>query len=54
MISGGGTPTVNATFAVSAMDSQSVATFFKNNGATLVAALNQAMRNGAALRGVTS
>jgi len=55
MIAGGGTaPSVNATFAVSAMDSQSVATFFKNNGATLVAALNQATRNGAALRGVTS
>jgi hypothetical protein len=53
MINGGGAPSVNATFAVSAMDSQSVATFFKNNGATLVAALNQAMRNGAALRGVT-
>lgn len=54
MINGGGAPAVNATFAVSAMDSQSVATFFKNNGATLVAALNQAMRNGAALRGVTN
>jgi hypothetical protein len=52
MINGGGAPSVNATFAVSAMDSQSVATFFKNNGATLVAALNQAMRNGAALRGM--
>jgi hypothetical protein len=51
MIAGGGSaPSVNATFAVSAMDSQSVATFFKNNGATLVAALNQAMRNGSALR----
>ncbi len=37
-------------FNVSAMDSQSVATFFKNNGATLVAAINQAMRNGSALR----
>jgi hypothetical protein len=53
MIAGGGAaPSVNATFAVSAMDAQSVATFFKNNGATLVAALNQAMRNGAALRGM--
>ena len=51
MIAGGGSaPSVNATFAVSAMDSQSVATFFRNNGATLVAALNQAMRNGSALR----
>lgn len=37
-------------FNVSAMDSQSVATFFKNNGANLVAAINQAMRNGSALR----
>jgi hypothetical protein len=51
MIAGGGpAPSINATFAVSAMDSQSVATFFKNNGATLVAALNQAMRNGSVLR----
>jgi hypothetical protein len=51
MIAGGGAaPSVNATFAVSAMDSQSVATFFKNNGSTLVAALNQAMRNGSVLR----
>lgn len=46
----GSTPSVNATFAVSAMDGQSVATFFKNNGATLVAALNQAIRNGSVLR----
>ncbi|MGA8758831.1 MAG: hypothetical protein WB611_21475 [Stellaceae bacterium] len=37
-------------FNVSAMDSQSVATFFKNNGANLVSAINQAMRNGSALR----
>ena len=51
MISGGGGNTApNVTFAVSAMDSQSVSTFFKNNGATLVAALNQAVRNGSALR----
>jgi hypothetical protein len=37
-------------FNVSAMDSQSVATFFKNNGANLVSAINQAMRNGSAMR----
>ena len=36
------------------MDSQSVAAFFKNNGAAVVAGINQAMRNGAALRGVAS
>jgi hypothetical protein len=50
MIAGGGSPSVTANFSVSAMDSQSVATFFKNNGATLVTAINQAMRNGSALR----
>jgi hypothetical protein len=50
MIAGGGNAAPNVTFAVSAMDSQSVAAFFKNNGATLVAALNQAMRNGSMLR----
>ncbi len=54
LASGGSPPSVNATFAVSAIDSQSVATFFKNNGATLVAALNQAMRNGSMLRGTAS
>jgi hypothetical protein len=49
MIAGGG-PTVGAVnFSVSAMDSQSVAAFFKNNGPTLVAAINQAMRNGSSL-----
>jgi hypothetical protein len=47
----GGAPPVN--FNVTAMDSQSVATFFKNNGAVLVAAINTAMRNGSALRGAT-
>jgi hypothetical protein len=50
MIAGGSTSPPNVTFAVSAMDAQSVATFFKNNGATLVTAINQAMRNGSALR----
>ena len=35
MPGGGGRRSVNATFAVSAMDSQSVATSFKNNGSTL-------------------
>jgi hypothetical protein len=47
---GGGSAAPNVTFAVSAMDSQSVAAFFKNNGATLVSAINNAMRNGSALR----
>jgi hypothetical protein len=50
MIAGGGNAAPNVTFAVSAMDSQSVATFFRNNGATLIAAINQATRNGSALR----
>ena len=47
---GGGSVAPNVTFAVSAMDSQSVTAFFKNNGATLVSAINNAMRNGSALR----
>ncbi len=47
---GGGSAAPNVTFAVSAMDSQSVAAFFKNNGATLVSAINNAIRNGSALR----
>jgi len=50
MIAGGGNAAPNVTFAVSAMDSQSVATFFKNNGSSLVAAFNQALRNGSTLR----
>ncbi len=50
MIAGGGNSPANVTFAVSAMDAQSVATFFKNNGASLVSAINQAMRNGSMLR----
>jgi hypothetical protein len=43
---GGGPLVVN----VSAIDSQDVKRFFHNNGGLLVAALNKAMRNGAALR----
>ncbi len=50
MIGSGTTSPPNVTFSVSAMDSQSVAAFFRNNGASLVAALNQAMRNGSSLR----
>lgn len=50
MIAGNGNTGPNITFAVSAMDAPSVATFFKNNGASLVAAINRAMRNGSALR----
>ena len=45
--SGGG---ANVMFNVSAIDSQSVAKFFQSNGNVLVAAINRAMRNGAALR----
>ncbi|MBV8735916.1 MAG: hypothetical protein JO007_01405 [Alphaproteobacteria bacterium] len=47
---GGGSAAPNVTFAISAMDAQSVAAFFKNNGATLVSAINNAIRNGSALR----
>src|SRR5437016_12784646 len=43
---GGGSVIVN----VSAIDSQDVKRFFHSNGSLLVAALNKAMRNGAALR----
>ena len=49
MIAGGGSPSVSANFSVSAMDSQSVAAFFRNNGPLLVASLNKAMRNGSPL-----
>jgi hypothetical protein len=45
--SGGG---ANVMVNVSAIDSQSVAKFFQSNGNVLVAAINRAMRNGAALR----
>jgi hypothetical protein len=50
---GGGAPNVSANFNVQAFDSQSTATFFRNNGAALVDALNRAMRNGSQLRGVS-
>jgi hypothetical protein len=46
---GGGSPVV-VNFGVSAMDSQDVARFFRSNGSALVAAINNAMRNGSALR----
>jgi hypothetical protein len=46
---GGGSPIV-VNFGVSAMDSQDVARFFRSNGSALVAAINNAMRNGSALR----
>jgi hypothetical protein len=46
---GGGGPVV-VNFGVSAMDSQDVARFFRNNGSALVAAINTAMRNGSMLR----
>ncbi len=54
MIAGGGAPATNVTFAVSAMDAQSVAAFFKNNGAALVAAINRAVRNGSPLAGMAT
>ena len=47
--SGGGAPVV-VNFGVSAMDSQDVARFFRSNGSSLVAAINNAMRNGSMLR----
>ena len=46
---GGGAPVV-VNFGVSAMDSQDVARFFRSNGSALVAAINNAMRNGSMLR----
>jgi hypothetical protein len=36
-------------FNIAAMDAQSVAKFFQANGATLVAAINKALRNGSSL-----
>jgi hypothetical protein len=54
MIAGGGQAAPNVTFAVSAMDSQSVATFFKNNGSLLVQAINRAMRNGSPIAGMAT
>ena len=47
--SSGGAPVV-VNFGVSAMDSQDVARFFRSNGSALVAAINNAMRNGSMLR----
>ena len=47
--SGGSAPVV-VNFGVSAMDSQDVARFFRSNGSALVAAINNAMRNGSMLR----
>src|SRR6516164_2874838 len=47
--SSGGTPVV-VNFGVSAMDSQDVARFFRSNGSALVAAINNATRNGSMLR----
>jgi hypothetical protein len=47
--SNGGAPVV-VNFGVSAMDSQDVARFFRSNGSALVAAINNAMRNGSMLR----
>jgi hypothetical protein len=46
---GGGAPVI-VNFGVSAMDSQDVARFFRSNGSALVAAINNAMRNGSMLR----
>jgi hypothetical protein len=45
-----GAAPVIVNFGVSAMDSQDVARFFRSNGSTLVAAINNAMRNGSMLR----
>ncbi len=47
---GGGTGASSVVVNVSAIDSQDVKRFFQSNGDLLVAALNKAMRNGAALR----
>lgn len=47
---GGGPAPVVVNFAVQAMDSQDVARFFRSNSSALVAAINNAMRNGSMLR----
>jgi hypothetical protein len=47
---GGGAAPVVVNFGVQAMDSQDVARFFRSNGSALVAAINNAMRNGSMLR----
>jgi hypothetical protein len=47
---GGGPAPVVVNFGVQAMDSQDVARFFRSNSSALVAAINNAMRNGSMLR----
>jgi hypothetical protein len=47
---GGGPAPIVVNFGVQAMDSQDVARFFRSNGSALVAAINNAMRNGSMLR----
>jgi len=47
MIASGGTG--GHTININAIDAQSVARLFANNGSALVAALNRAMRNGSML-----
>jgi hypothetical protein len=47
---GGGAAPLVVNFGVQAMDSQDVARFFRSNGSALVAAINNAMRNGSMLR----
>jgi hypothetical protein len=49
-LSAGGAAPVVVNFGVQAMDSQDVARFFRSNGSALVAAINNAMRNGSMLR----
>jgi hypothetical protein len=49
-LSAGGAAPVVVNFGVQAMDSQDVARFFRSNGSVLVAAINNAMRNGSMLR----
>ena len=49
-LTAGGAAPVVVNFGVQAMDSQDVARFFRSNGSALVAAINNAMRNGSMLR----
>jgi len=49
-LSAGGAAPVVVNFGIQAMDSQDVARFFRSNGSVLVAAINNAMRNGSMLR----
>jgi hypothetical protein len=51
MITGGGTG--GHTFNINAVDANSVARLFRNNGAAIVAAMNNAMRNGSVLKPAT-